>query len=150
MICNSAIITVMMTIMIADYDNDCGTVLCSMFVFFDSMKHKYFALMAIIHGNKHKKLIISLVISPEVMKPDFFVAPATTKTFKIFCLIYSHGHITFMENPIIRIAAKFQYKKSHHYALSLLWTPSHGLEVVRIERVVFSYKNLEAGRLQLM
>ena len=55
-----------------------------------------------------------------------------------------------MENPIKRIAAKFQYKKSHHYALSLLWTPSHGLEVVRIERVVFSYKDLEAGRLQLM
>ena len=56
-----------------------------------------------------------------------------------------------MENPIIRIAAKFQYKKSHYYGLSLLWTLSHGLEVVRKERVsVLSYKDLEAGRPQLM
>ena len=43
------------------------------------------------------------------MKPDFFVARATSKTFKIFCL-YSQGHLTFRQNPIIQIAAKFQYK----------------------------------------
>ena len=42
------------------------------------------------------------------MKPDFVVSRATSKTFKTFCL-YSQGHLTFMENPIIRIAAKFQF-----------------------------------------
>ena len=46
-----------------------------------------------------------------------------------------------MENPIIQIAAKFQYK-----ILSL----RTGLKVVRIEGVVLSYKDLEAGRPQLM
>ena len=44
------------------------------------------------------------------MKPDFFAARDTSKMFKIFCLIYSQGHLTFMENPIVRIAAKVQYK----------------------------------------
>ena len=48
-----------------------------------------------------------------------------------------------MENPITRIASKFQYK-----------FPSPGLsllcEVVRIEIVILSYKNLEVGRPQLM
>ena len=42
MICNSAILTVIITmlmIMIFDYDNDCGTVLCSMFVLFGSMNY---------------------------------------------------------------------------------------------------------------
>ena len=43
------------------------------------------------------------------MKPGFFGSHATSKTFKIFCL-YSQRHLNFMENPIIRIAAKFQYK----------------------------------------
>ena len=81
-------------------------------------------LTAIIHDNKHKKLVISLVISPLVMKLDFFVAPATTKTFKIFCLVYSHGHITFMENPIIRIAAKFQYKIPSLRSLAVMDTIS--------------------------
>ena len=37
-----------------------------------------------------------------------FVSRATCKTFKIFCL-YSQGNLTFMENPIIGIAVKFQY-----------------------------------------
>ena len=48
------------------------------------------------------------------MKPDFFVARATSKTFKIIWFIHNYlspeGHLTFMDNPIIRIAAKFQYK----------------------------------------
>ena len=40
MICNSAIITVkMMKLWLSDYDNDCDTLLCSMFVFFGSMKY---------------------------------------------------------------------------------------------------------------
>ena len=90
------------------------------------------------------------------MKPDFFVARATSKTFKIIWLIHNHlsseGHLTFMDNPIIRIAAKFPNKNSHYYGLLLLWTLSHGLEVVCIERVtgVLPYKDLEAGRPQLM
>ena len=36
------------------------------------------------------------------MKPDFFFSRATSKTFKTFCL-YSQGHLTFMENEIIRL-----------------------------------------------
>ena len=90
------------------------------------------------------------------MKPDFFVARATSKTFKIIWLIHNHlspeGHLTFMDNPIIRIAAKFPNKNSHYYGLLLLWTLSHGLEVVRIERVtgLLPYKDLEAERPQLM
>ena len=36
------------------------------------------------------------------MKPDFFFSSATSKTFKTFCL-YSQGHLTFMENEIIRL-----------------------------------------------
>ena len=40
-----------------------------------------------------------------------------------------------MENPIIEIAAKFQDK--------IPSLRSHGLEVVRIEIVVLSYKDLE-------
>ena len=59
------------------------------------------------------------------MKPDFFVARATGKTFKIFCL-YSQEHITFMENPIIQIAAKFHYKIPSLRTLavmdSILWS----------------------------
>ena len=43
------------------------------------------------------------------MKPDFFVARATSKTFKIFCLC-SEGHLTFREDRIIQIATKFQSK----------------------------------------
>jgi len=39
----------------------------------------------------------------QVMKPDFLVARATRKPF-------SQGNLTFRENQIIRIAAKFQYK----------------------------------------
>ena len=46
------------------------------------------------------------------------------------------------------MAAKF-HSKSYHYALLLLRTLSF-LEVVRIERVVLSYKYLEARRWQLM
>ena len=46
-----------------------------------------------------------------------------------------------MENRIIRIAAKFQYK---------IPTLRTGLKVVRIEGVLLSYKDLEAGRPQLM
>ena len=61
----------------------------------------------------NSKISLYLVISSQVMKPDLFVARATSKTFKIFCL-YNHlspeGHLTFMDNPIIGIAAKFQYK----------------------------------------
>ena len=82
------------------------------------------------------------------MKPDFVVSRATSKTFKTLCL-YSQGHLTFMENPIIRITAKFQFKIPH-YGLSLSWTLSHGLEVVCMERVVLSYEDLEVGRSPLM
>ena len=53
--------------------------------------------------------MLDICVFSQVMKPDFFVCRATSKTFKIFCL-YSQGRLTFMENPIIRIAAKFQYK----------------------------------------
>ena len=53
----------------------------------------------------NSKISIYLVISSQVI-----VAHATSKTFKIFCL-YNHlspeGHLTFMDNPIILIAAKF-------------------------------------------
>ena len=70
--------------------------------------------LALIHGSKHKHFAISLFISSQVLKPDFFVTRATSKTFKIFWLIHNHfspeGHLTFMDNPIIRIATKFQYK----------------------------------------
>ena len=39
---------------------------------------------------------------------------------------------------------------SNYYGLSLLWTLLHGLEVARIEGVVLPYKDLKAGRPQLM
>ena len=39
----------------------------------------------------------------QVMKPDFFVARATRKPF-------SQGDLTFRENQLIRIAAKFHSK----------------------------------------
>ena len=39
----------------------------------------------------------------QVMKPGFFVARATRKLF-------SQGDLTFRENQIIQIAAKFHYK----------------------------------------
>ena len=85
------------------------------------------------------------------MKPDLFVARATSKTFKIFCL-YNHlspeGHLTFMDNPIIGIAAKFQYKLPLLRTLAVTGTQSHGLEVIHIEKVLLPYKALEAGRLQ--
>ena len=83
------------------------------------------------------------------MKPDFFVARATSKTFKIFCL-YSQGHLTFRQNPIIQIAAKFQYKIPPLRTLAVIWTLSHSLEVFRKERVLLSYKDLKAVRPQLM
>ena len=54
-------------------------------------------------------VVLDICVFSQVMKPNFLVSRATSKTFKIFCL-YSQGHLTFMENPIIRIAAKFQYK----------------------------------------
>ena len=50
-----------------------------------------------------------------------------------------------MENPVTRIAAKFQYK-----FLSLRTLALRLREVVRIEIVVLSYKDLEVGRPQLM
>ena len=94
-----------------------------------------------------------LVIFSQVMKPDFFVACATSTTFKIFCL-YNHlspeGHLTFMDNPIIRIAAKFQYKLPLLRTLAVTGTQSRGLEVVHTEKALLPYKALEAGRLQLM
>ena len=40
-------------------------------------------------------------------KPDFFVARATSRTFKTFCLQSQGQLFTFMENPTIGIAAKF-------------------------------------------
>ena len=43
--------------------------------------------LALIHGNKHQNLVISLVISSQVMKPDFLVARATSKTFTNILLI---------------------------------------------------------------
>ena len=88
------------------------------------------------------------------MKPDFFVTRATSKTFKIFWLIHNHfspeGHLTFMDNPIIRIATKFQYKLPLLRTLVVTGTQSHGLEVVHIEKVLLPYKALEAGGLQFM
>ena len=68
------------------------------------------------------------------MKPDFSVTRATGKTF---CLnhLSTEGH-TFMDNPIIRIAAINSNTNFHDHRLSPLCTLSHGLEVVRIERVV--------------
>ena len=76
------------------------------------------------------------------MKPDFFVSCSISKTFKIFCS-YSQGHLTFMEKPIIGIAAKFQYNIPSLRTLAVMDMFSHGLEVVRLERVVLSYKDLE-------
>ena len=60
------------------------------------------------------------------MKPGFFGSHATSKTFKIFCL-YSQGHLNFMENPIIRIAAKFQYKIPSLRTLAVMDTISWSL-----------------------
>ena len=51
-----------------------------------------------------------------------------------------------MENPIITIAAKFQYKIPSLRTLTVMETISWSRGEVRIERVV----NLEAGRPQLM
>ena len=42
--------------------------------------------IALVDGNNHQNLVLFLVISSSVMKPDFFVARTTSKTFKIFCL----------------------------------------------------------------
>ena len=81
---------------------------------------------------------------------------ATSKTFKLFAYtVYKSPFArrtpyTFTDNPIIQIAAKYSNKNSHYYGLSLLWTLSHGLEIVRLERVVLSFKDLEAGRSRLM
>ena len=101
----------------------------------------------------NSKISLYLVISSQVMKPDLFVARATRKTFKIFCL-YNHlspeGHLAFMDNPIIRVAAKFQYKLPLLRTLAVTGTQSHDLEVVHIEKALLPYKALEAGRLQLM
>ena len=55
-----------------------------------------------------------------------------------------------MDNPTIRIAAKFQYKLPLLRTLVVTGTQSHGLEVVHIEKVLLPYKALEAGRLQFM
>jgi len=58
----------------------------------------------------------------------FFVSRATGKPFKIFCL-YSQGNLTFTENPIIGIAAKFQYKIPSLRALAVMdtisWSSGH-------------------------
>ena len=75
------------------------------------------------------------------MKPDYFAARATSKTF-----LKSQGHLNFMENPIIPIAAKFQYKIPSLRTLTVMETISWSRGDVRIERVV----DLEAGRPQLM
>ena len=105
---------------------------------------------------KHENLVISLDISPQVIKADFFVARATSKTFKCFAYtVYKSPFArrtpyTFTDNPIMQIVAKYSNKNSHYYGLSLLWTLSHGLEIVRLERVVLSFKDLEAGRSRLM
>ena len=69
------------------------------------------------------------------MKPDFSFTRATGKTFCLYNHLSTEGH-TFMDNPIIRIAAINSNTNSHDHRLSPLWTLSHGLEVVRIERVV--------------
>ena len=55
-----------------------------------------------------------------------------------------------MDNPTIRIAAKFQYKLPLLRTLVVTGTQSHGLEVVHIEKVLLPYKALEAGGLQFM
>ena len=45
--------------------------------------------MVLIHGNKHQNLVKSLDISSQVVKLDFFVARATSKTYKNIFLIPS-------------------------------------------------------------
>ena len=115
--------------------------------------------IALIHGNKHQNFVISLVISSQVMKTDFLYSwlPALpVKLSKIFCLYSVQSPFAWKtpyfcgqpdntnssyipkQNPIIT--------DSRCYA----WSLSHGLEVVRIERVVLPYIDLEAGRTQLM
>ena len=129
--------------------------LCSEFVFFGFMKYQY-KQNIMEYQYKHENLVISLDISPQVIKADFFVARATSKTFKCFaCTVYKSPFArrtpyTFTDNPIMQIVAKYSNKNSHYYGLSLLWTLSHGLEIVRLERVVLSFKDLEAGRSRLM
>ena len=56
--------------------------------------------IALIHGNKHQNLVISLAISSQVMKPDFLVARATSKTFKNILLI--QRTITFRPKDTLR------------------------------------------------
>ena len=75
------------------------------------------------------------------MKPDYFAARATSKTF----LIESRTP-TFMKNRIIPIAATFQYKIPSLRTLTIMETISWSPGDVRIERVV----DLEAGIPQLM
>ena len=44
-----------------------------------------------------------------------------------------------MDNPTIRIAAKFQYKPPLLQTLAVTGTQSHGLEVVHTEKVLLPY-----------
>ena len=75
------------------------------------------------------------------MKPDYFAARASSKTF----LIESRTP-TFMKNPIIPITATFQYKIPSLRTLTVMDTISWSPGDVRVERVV----DLEAGIPQLM
>ena len=72
--------------------------LCSEFVFFGFMKYQY-KQNIMEYQYKHENLVISLDISPQVIKADFFVARATSKTFKCFCL-YS-VQITFRQKDTL-------------------------------------------------
>ena len=94
----------------------------------------------------NSKISLYLVISSQVIKPDLSVARATSKTFKIFCL-YNHlspeGHLNFMDNPIIWIAAKFKFKFPLLRSLAVPGIQSYSLEVVHIEKALLPHKALE-------
>ena len=61
----------------------------------------------------------------------------------------SQGHFTFRENPIIRIAAKLQYKIPSLRTLAVMDTISWSRGCLH-RKSLLSYKDLEAGRPLLM
>ena len=77
----------------------------------------------------NSKISLYLVISSQVMKPELFVARATSiKLSKYFAYT-----ITFRQKDI---AAKLQYKLLLLRTLVVTGTQSHGLEVFHIEKVL--------------
>ena len=77
----------------------------------------------------NSKISLYLVISSQVMKPELFVARATSiKLSKYFAYT-----ITFRQKDI---AAKLQYKLPLLRTLVVTGTQSHGLEVFHIEKVL--------------